>query len=196
MACWLLGGGGRRFVGFAILLAGTVLTAIGVAGYFASDDLDSAPFAFIAAMGAAMCYLGYWIHRRRPAAPLLGRLVATIAEPIPSNREISPEDVLGTWQFYVDDAMRTVTIDLRADHRYEQMLVSNQGERVDAPGGTWKLDGPYLELSSYRSAAREATQCIRWFFGDLGKEWVLFATDTPRGESTLLGLRREAGAVS
>jgi hypothetical protein len=73
--------------------------------------------------------------------------------------------------------------------------VGNRGERSDCPGGTWTLDGPHVELSSYRSAVRGVTNCVRWPFGDGLKELVLFAKDDPQGTRVLLGQRLAAPAV-
>jgi hypothetical protein len=102
---------------------------------------------------------------------------------------VRPEDVLGPWRFYVDAATSTVIIDLHGDGRYTQVIAGNDGERIECPGGGWTLDGPYVELTAYRSAARSVTQGVRWFFGQWDKGLVLVAKDDPQGETVLLGLR-------
>jgi hypothetical protein len=137
----------------------------------------------------------YWfaVQRRRPGDPSADMLLATLGASVPSARAVRPEDVLGPWRFYVDDAASTVTVDLQADGRYTQVIVGNRGQRTECPGGTWALDGPHLELTSYRSALRAVADRVRWFFGDWQKGFVLFAQDDPQSETMLLGLRHTAG---
>ena len=103
--------------------------------------------------------------------------------------------MLGPWRFYVDAAASTVTIDLRADGRYTQVLVGNRGQQIDGPGGTWTLDGPYMELSAYRSAVRAVTERVRWFFGDWQQDWVLFVKDGLQAETMLLALKHTVGTI-
>ena len=142
--------------------------------------------------------LGWWGYRRqrsRPRESPVEMLLAALAAPVPSPRALRPEDVLGPWQFYVDAATSMVIVDLHADGRYTQVIVGNRGEQSDCPGGTWTLEGPQVELTSYRSAVRAVTDRVRWLFGDWQKELVLFAKDDPLGTRMLLGQRRTARAT-
>ena len=91
--------------------------------------------------------------------------------------------------------MSTVTVDLQADGRYRQIIVGNGGERVEGPGGTWTLEGPHLELTSYRSAVRAVTEPVRWLFGEWERELVLFVKDDPASNRTFLSLRRRQEAM-
>jgi hypothetical protein len=132
----------------------------------------------------------YAFALKRRESRKASRFLATLVAPAPSARAIRPQDVLGSWWFYVDAATSTVTIDLQADGHYKQVIIGNRGERIDCPGGTWALDGPHVELTSYRSPVRAVTENVRWFFGDWQKDLVLFAKDDPQCETMLLGLRR------
>jgi hypothetical protein len=153
--------------------------------------------AFVVGVAVSVC-LGWWGYRwqrNRPRESPGELLLAMLAAPVPSRRALRPEDVLGPWQFYVAAAASTVTVDLRAEGRYTQTIVGEGGERSDGPGGTWTLDGPQVELTSYRSAIRAVTDRVRWLFGDWQKELVLFAKDDPQGTRMLLGQRRTARAA-
>ncbi len=140
-------------------------------------------------------WLGYELHRRKPREPSTDALLATLAAPTPSARALRPEDVLGPWQFYVDAAGSTVIVDLQARGRYRQQIVGNRGERINCPGGTWTVEGPNLELTSYRSAVRATLDRVCWFFGDWQDDLVLFAKDEPESTTMLLGLRPAAGSM-
>jgi hypothetical protein len=118
------------------------------------------------------------------------------AAPAPSARAIRPEEVLGAWRFYVDAAASTVTVTLQNDGRYTQRIAGNGGEEIQCPGGAWELDGPYLKLASYQSAARTSTADVRWSFGQREKGLVLVAKDDPQDQTPLLGLRAAAGAIA
>ncbi len=168
------------FLGILLLVASTI----------ASSQSD-APAAVVLGPGVVMSVgLGWWgykAHRRGPREPLGETLLAMLAAPVPSARRLRPVDVLGTWRFYVNAATSTVTVRLEADGRYTQAILGNRGERVNCPGGTWTLAGPYLDLSSYHSAMRKVTGRARWFFGDWQKDLVLFAKDDPDSPTMWLG---------
>jgi hypothetical protein len=147
-------------------------------------------FLAMAVVGAVcLGWLGYNLERMRPGGLPAGALAATQVVPASTARAVQPGDVVGPWRFYVDDAVSTVTVDLQSSGRYTQVIVGNRGDPVECPGGTWKLDGSYLELTSYRSALRAMTDRVRWFFGECRKELVLFAKDDPQGQTILQGRR-------
>jgi hypothetical protein len=139
-----------------------------------------------------MCWLVASRNRRRLAASALtdDAILATAVEPVPSTRVLQPADVAGPWQFYVDAAASTVTIDLQPDGRYGQTIVGNSGEQIDGPGGTWSLDGANLDLSDYRSATRKDIAPVRWVFGDSEGDLILFASDDPHSKRMLLARRK------
>jgi hypothetical protein len=189
------GGWRRRFPGAIPVLLGVLLLVITTLASCSSDALGIP--AFVAGVAASVC-LGWWgyrLQRSRLRSSLGELLLATLATPVPSPRALRPADVVGPWQFYVDAAGSMVTVDLHPDGRYTQVIVGNRGERSDCPGGTWTLEGPQVELTSYRSAVRAETDRVRWLFGDWQKELVLFAKDDPLERRMLLGLRRTARAV-
>jgi hypothetical protein len=146
-------------------------------------------------VSVCLCWWGYKIGRRQSRELSAEIPLATLVEPAPSARAIRPEQVLGPWRFYVDAASSTVTVDLHADGRYTQVIIDNRGQQVDCPGGTWTLDGSYVELTSYRSAAQKATQPVRWFFGDWQNDLVLFAKDDPQADTPLLAQRLTAASI-
>ena len=189
---WSLGGSGRRFPGFALIflgllaLAGTVKMSCGL------NDPGTAVFSLGVTASVCLGWAGYRLQRRPPRRSSADILLATLVESAPSARPVRPEEVLGPWQFYVDAAAGTVTVDLQDDGHYTQVIERNCGERIGCPGGTWTLDGAYLELTSYRSAVRNATQFVRWFFGEWQNELVLYAKDDPQSEGTLLAQRIKA----
>jgi hypothetical protein len=174
------------------MLVGAMVLAIAT---IASSGLNGAGPALLVTGVAVSVGLGWWGYRVQRSAvgePPAKTLLAMLAAPVPSARAVRPEDVLGPWRFYADAAASTVTVDLGADGRYSQIIVLNRGERIDCPGGTWTLDGPYVELTSYRSALRAVTERVRWFFGDWEQHLVLFAKDDPQGAAMLL-CQRGAG---
>ena len=65
-------------------------------------------------------WVGYSARRRGTSAASADAILAALAEPTPSARDLRPDDVLGRWQFYVDAAASTVTVDLQPDGRYIQ----------------------------------------------------------------------------
>jgi hypothetical protein len=172
------------------MLLGVFVLAIITMASCDPDGPGPAGFTLGVTMSVCLGWLGYRVQRRIPQTPSADAFLALLAAPTPSVRAIRPEDVLGPWWFYVDEVTSTVTIDLQADGRYTQAIVGNRGGPIDCPGGTWTLDSAYLELSSYRSAARAFTERARWFFGDGEKDFVLFVKDDPQSRTILLSLRR------
>jgi hypothetical protein len=189
---WLAFGGGRRYLGALMMFIAALLLAIMTAGALAANGPGPSVLGPGILLGFCVGWLGYRVQRRAGREPSVHPILAAVAAATPTSRTIEPQDVLGQWQFYVDAAASTVTIDLQADGRYEQAIVSNSGEQIDGLGGNWRLDGPNLDLSAYRSATRDATIAVRWFFGDCEGDLVLFARDDPQTETTLLSRRGEA----
>ncbi len=185
----------RRCPGAVPVLLGVLLLATTTLASCGIDGPRTPVFVVSVAVSVCLGWWGYRMQRSRPRESPEKRLLAMLAAPVPSPRPLRPEDVLGPWQFYVDAATSMVTVDLQADGRYTQVIVGDRGERSDCPGGTWTLDGPQVELTSYRSAARALTDRVRWLFGDWQKELVLFAKDDPQSTRTLLGQRHTARAV-
>jgi hypothetical protein len=180
---------GRRYLGIAPMLLGVLVLGLVTVASARQDGPGPAILVPGVAVSVCLVWWGYRVWRSRPRDSLAETLLAMQAAPAPSAAAVRPEEVLGPWRFYVDAAASTVTIDLHGDGRYTQVIVGNRGERTECPGGDWTLDGPYVELTSYRSAARKVARGVRWFFGQWEKGLVLFAKDDPQGERSLLGLR-------
>lgn len=185
----------RRCPGAVPMLLGVLLLTIAT---LASCGIRGPGIpVFVVGVAGSVC-LGWWgyrMQRNRTRESPEELLLAALAAPVPTPRAIRPEDVLGPWQFYVDTAASMVIVDLQADGRYTQVILGNGGDRSDCPGGTWTLEGPQVELTSYRSAVRAVTDRVRWLFGDWQQELVLFAKDDPQGTRTLLGQRRTPRAA-
>jgi hypothetical protein len=179
-------------LGAVLMIFGVLTLAITTMASCDPDGPGPAVFALEVAASVCLGWLGYKVQRRRVGDSLAEMPLPT---PVPSARVIRPEDVLGPWRFYIDAVTSTVTVDLQADGRYTQVIVGNCGKPIDCPGGAWTLEGPHLELTSYRSAVRKVTKRVRWFFGDWQKDLVLFAKDDPQGKTMLLGLRYTAVAT-
>ncbi len=192
---WFAGGWARRYPGVAPMLLGGLVLVVTTIASCRPNGPGPALLAFAVAVSVCLGWLGYKVQRRRPRGSPAEMLLATLAAPVPSAQAVQPEDVLGKWQFYVDAATSTVTVDLQPDGRYTQVILGNRGQRIDCPGGTWTLEGPYVELNSYRSAVRVMMDRVRWFFGNWKKDLVLFAKDDPQAEATLLGRKVTARAM-
>jgi hypothetical protein len=192
---WFAGGWARRHPGIAPMLLGAVLLAI----TFVAAASPSGPGMVVLVIGVvcSVClgWLGVKLERGRPRRSSAEAILTTLAAPTPSARAVRPEEVIGLWQFYVDAATSTVTVDLQPDGRYTQLIVGNRGQPVGCPGGTWTLEGAHVELDAYRSAARAVFERVRWFFGNWQKDLVLFANDGPQAETMLLGRKITAGSV-
>ena len=189
---WLILGPGRRYRWLVLVLLGLLGLVITTTSVCAAGGSGPAGFSFAVAASVCLGWLGYKVWRRGPPPSSAELPVATLPVPAPSARSLHPEDVAGSWCFYVDSAASTVTVDFQADGNYTETIVDNCGERIECPGGRWKLDGAHVELTSYRSTSRAVIERVRWFFGDWQKELVLFATDASEAEPPLLGLRRGA----
>jgi hypothetical protein len=190
---WFAVGKGRRYLGALPMLFGAVLLAITTLVAIEWIDLGSVVLVTAVVASVSLGWFGYGLQRRIPCEPSDEPIVATLVqEAAPStNQSLRPEDVLGPWQFYVDAAAGTVTVDLRPDGRYEQVIVGNAGERIEGPGGEWTLDGTNLELTDYRSATRGVAAHVRWCFGDWSKNPILFVKDDPHSKTMLLARRQE-----
>jgi hypothetical protein len=192
---WFTFGGGRRYPGVLVMLFGALLLAITAIAVLNSNSLGLTVLIPAIVISVLLGWLGYKMPRgmsrgmlrEQSAMPIL----AALEDPKPTARAIRPQDVLGQWRFYVDAAGSTVGIDLQAGGRYQQVTVGNSGKTIDGPGGEWTLDGPNLDLSAYRSATRDETNRVRWFFGDCQSDLILFVKDDHKTEKMLVSLREE-----
>ncbi len=102
----------------------------------------------------------------------------------PTGRSVKVDDLVGRWQFYLDSASRTVSIDFRPDGTFSQTISLNEGRIQQCPGGTWRLEGPKVHLEGYITAADGTSQQRTW--------WMI---DTPSGRPGPVRRRRTGRAV-
>jgi hypothetical protein len=188
---WFAFGGGKRYRGACLIAFAALLLAITAMAASAGDGPGLPIAAGGIAISAGLGWLGYRVQRRAPREPSADPLLAALLDATPTTRSLQPQDVVGHWRFYIDAATATVTIDLQTGGRYEQQIVGTSGKQSDGPGGEWTLDGANLELSAYRSIARNETGRAAWFFGDSQGDLILFVKDDPQTEAMLLARRVE-----
>jgi hypothetical protein len=101
----------------------------------------------------------------------------------PSRKSVRTGDLVGRWQFYLDDASQTVTVDFRPDGRFRQQIVANQGGIRGCPGGSWRLEGSLLHLTGYVPAGGNSGERRTWWFIDTPSGFALFGGDGPDTKS-------------
>lgn len=176
-------------MGVVLVVLGLLLLSITTIA--SCDPSGPGPVAFAIGLTISV-WLGWWGYKELRAGPRKSSAAAPLPTPAVSTRSVGPKDVIGRWRFYIDAITSTVTIDLRSDGSYSQVVVNNLGRQIDCPGGLWTLDGPYMNLTSYRSATRDAIALAQWFFGDWQNSLVLFAKDDPENDGALVGVRCSA----
>jgi len=82
--------------------------------------------------------------------------------PSPTASPVDVESVIGRWQFYCDATCRTVVLHFRDDGTYTQTVIDNRGDITPYPGGTWRLDGPDVEVTGYVAAGQESGLPMTW----------------------------------
>jgi hypothetical protein len=175
----------RHYPRAFLLFLGAVVLAVAIILWCEPNSPRLIGFATGVVLSLCLIWLGY----RAPREPAAEGFLRKLLPPVPATRAVEPEEVFGPWQFYVDDAASTVTVDLQADGHYTQTIVPTYGDRITCPGGAWTLDGPYVELTGYRSAVRETMNRVCWFFGEGKQDLVLWARDDPQSDADLLGQR-------
>jgi hypothetical protein len=109
----------------------------------------------------------------------------------PTTKQVTPDDVLGQWQFYLDSASRSVILDFRPDGTFVECIVPIQGATRECPAGTWKLEGPLVHLAGYVMAAQGVSQSCTWWLIDTPSGLALFGGDGPDGKSFFRLTRRQ-----
>jgi hypothetical protein len=175
----------RRYPRAFLMLLGAAVLVVAIVIWCGPNSPSL--FGFVVGVVLAVCLI--WSGYRAPRDVAGETFLPKLLPPAPAPRAVRTEEAFGPWQFYVDDAASTVTVDLQADGRYTQTIVPTYGDRITCPGGEWTLDGPYVELTGYRSAVRETMNRVRWFFGEGEKDLVLWARDDPQSDTDLLGQR-------
>jgi hypothetical protein len=111
------------------------------------------------------------------------------ASTAPTTQTVRVEDVLGQWQFYLDSLAKTVLIDFRPDGAFAQTILSNDGGRMECPGGTWRLDGPRIHLAGYVTAEQGASRSLTWWMIDAAAGPAVFGGDGD-GPGSFFGMTR------
>ena len=120
-----------------------------------------------------------------PESPLTAELVddasPRYAPPLstdPTNKPVSVADVVGPWRFYLDEATSTVVVDFHADGTFAQTIASNRGEVKECPGGTWRLEGPLIQLSGYVTTKEGIAETRTWWMVDTSEGPAVFGGET------------------
>lgn len=179
----------RRYLGAVLCMLSLLLLSITTIA--SCDPLGPGPVAFAIGLTISV-WLGWLGYKELQAGPRKPSAAPPLPTPAVATRAVWPKDVIGRWRFYIDAITSTVTIDLQSDGSYSQVVVNNLGKQIDCPGGLWTLDGPYMNLTSYRSAVRDVIAPARWFFGDWQNSLVLFAKDDPESDRAFLSVRCSA----
>jgi hypothetical protein len=113
----------------------------------------------------------------------------------PTEKAVTIQDVVGRWQFYLDDLGATVIVEFRPDGTFSQRIAANQGGVKDCCGGTWSLEASRVHLTDYVTAREETHQAPTWWMIDAPGGVTLFGGDGGDQES-YLRLMRARGPVN
>ena len=95
----------------------------------------------------------------------------------PTGKPVMVDDVIGRWQFYLDRASVTVSVDFRPDGTFSEMILANQGGVRECPGGTWTLEGALVHLTGYITAVEGVSESRTWWMIDTPSGLALFGGD-------------------
>jgi hypothetical protein len=129
----------------------------------------------------AIAYLGTSRIARAARAAAHGGspMPAGAFSPDPTSEEVTPDDVIGRWQLYLDDVSKTVTIDFHADGTFAETILDNREGSTECLGGTWTLSGPNVALSGYVAASRGTAESITWWMVETASGPALYGGDDP-----------------
>lgn len=103
------------------------------------------------------------------------------ALPGPTSKVVTAADLVGAWRMDLTGPARTVTITFDPGGTYAEAISQGGGPVRECPGGTWRLEGPYVDLKGYVSAGTGETFPTRWYF--VGDPPFLFGGDHPDPDS-------------
>jgi hypothetical protein len=112
------------------------------------------------------------------------RMLLDVVAPLstdPTSKPVTADDLIGRWEFYVDRASVTMRLDLRPDGTFGQTMIFNRGGMRQCAGGTWKLEGPLVQLTGYHAAGDSAAQPRTWWMVDTQSGLALRGSDDPDG---------------
>lgn len=195
MACLILGGfpaavvavifafyhgGGRvlAFIAFALVSLQAILVS-----FMLSIEVGLYPMVIAVIAVGCLGWYGVVRAKRHPFEPRAPRWQESLPLPplslAPTSMPVTPENIVGGWQFYFDRESKTVKLDFRADGTYAQTILDNRGGVTECPGGTWKLIGPTVELSGYVTLHVVTATSLSWWMVDAPLGLVLFGGDDP-----------------
>jgi hypothetical protein len=133
-------------------------------------------------VGLPLVLVTYLFAAKR--GPALASALRALPRPTePTARAVGPEDLMGRWQFYIDRASQTVSLDFRPDGTFAQTITANQGGIRECPGGTWRLDGACVNLTGYVTACDGESQPSAWWMIDTPTGLALYGGDGAGAES-------------
>ncbi len=66
--------------------------------------------------------------------------------PTPTKKKVAAADAVGTWQYTADHGKTTITIEIRTDGKFHQVVKLAGNSEPLQQGGTWTLDGADIKL--------------------------------------------------
>ena len=66
--------------------------------------------------------------------------------PTPTKKKVAAADAAGTWQYTADHGKTTITIEIRTDGTFHQVVKMAGDSDPLQQDGTWKLDGAHINL--------------------------------------------------
>lgn len=100
--------------------------------------------------------------------------------PGPTQKNVTPADIVGVWEYPADNNTTVVTLDLKADGSFVQSIARAGDEQPQVHQGEWKLDGATPELTVLRPVFAEASQPwileeVNWWVVDSQQGGLTFA---------------------
>jgi len=115
------------------------------------------------------------VKGRRTVTPFMPDELTIPTEP--TTGAVRLDDVLGRWQFYLDEESTTVIMDFRPEGTFAQTTVTNRGEATEHVGGTWSLDGAMIYLSGYTAVKSGSSASRTWWMMDTPSGLAVFGGD-------------------
>ncbi len=95
----------------------------------------------------------------------------------PTAAAVNEQDLVGRWQFYLDELATTVVLDFQPGGSLRQSLISNQEPRTDYESGSWRLEGPLVHLEGYVRARDAARIALTWWMVETAAGLALYGGD-------------------
>jgi hypothetical protein len=107
-------------------------------------------------------------ERDRPVGPRpLSRPADSPFLAQPAARSVEAGEIVGHWEFYLDELAGTVVIEFRPDGTFARGMVLNDGAVKQFADGTWELDGPAVRVDGLSGVeGKEGTELRTWWLAD------------------------------